>query len=105
MTLRDHRVTVAADVGFNYFLRPEDMGKKRAECAYKRVQEMNPLGSVACSVDAPVKDLERLKELIKGFDVVILGLTCVSHDFELAAAINAACRSTGGYRANRVYIL
>lgn len=28
--------------GFNYFLRPEDMGKFRSECASPRVQEMNP---------------------------------------------------------------
>lgn len=95
LTLRDHRTVTAADVGFNYFLRPEDIGKNRSECASKRVQEMNPLGSVSSSSEGPAKNPEKLKELLKGFDVVIVGLSCLGFDFELAASMDAACRSLG----------
>ncbi|CAJ1375651.1 unnamed protein product [Effrenium voratum] len=90
LTLRDHRTVTAADVGFNYFLRPEDMGKFRSECASPRVQEMNPLGSVACSCNKP--DRENLQDLVKGFDVVIVGLGVLGYDFQLAADVDAACR-------------
>eukprot|EP00435_Cladocopium_sp_Y103_P026314 s494_g6.t1 len=94
LTLRDHRTVTAADVGFNYFLRPEDIGKLRAECASKRVQEMNPLGSVSCSSEPPTSD-DKLKELLKGFDIVVVGLSCLGFDFELAAKIDSICRSLG----------
>lgn len=94
LTLRDHRTVTAADVGFNYFLRPEDIGKLRAECASKRVQEMNPLGSVSFSLEPPTSD-DKLKELLKGFDIVVVGLSCLGFDFELAAKMDSLCRSLG----------
>lgn len=93
LTIRDHRPVSAADVGFNYFLRPEDLGKPRSTCAASRVQEMNPLCKVSSS-EAPV-DQGTLRESIKGFDVVITGLGVLGFDFDKAAKIDAACREAG----------
>ncbi|CAE7262475.1 SAE1 [Symbiodinium natans] len=97
LTLRDHRTVTAADVGFNYFLRPEDLNQSRATCASKRVQEMNPLCTVACNSDRAEtgSDEDKLKELVKGFDIVIVGLSVLGYDFELASSVDAACRSLG----------
>ncbi|CAE7021836.1 sae1 [Symbiodinium sp. CCMP2456] len=97
LTLRDHRTVGAADVGFNYFLRPEDLGQSRATCASKRVQEMNPLCTVSCSSDRAEtgSDEAKLKDLVKGFDIVIVGLSVLGYDFELASSLDAACRSLG----------
>ena len=59
---------------------------------------MNFFGSVYC--EASCQRSERpcrpgLKDLVKGFDVVIVGLSVLGYDFELASNVDAACRSTG----------
>eukprot|EP00933_Yihiella_yeosuensis_P016268 TRINITY_DN13967_c0_g1_i2.p1 TRINITY_DN13967_c0_g1~~TRINITY_DN13967_c0_g1_i2.p1 ORF type:complete len:346 (+),score=80.37 TRINITY_DN13967_c0_g1_i2:90-1127(+) len=97
LTLRDHRPVAGADVAFNYFLRNEDLGKNRSECAAKRVQEMNPLCTVSCSTAAPEEGAskEKLKAAVKGFDVVVLGLGVLGYDFDCVAAIDAASREVG----------
>jgi len=93
LTLRDHRSVEAPDVAYNYFLRGEDTGKNRAECASVRVQEMNPLCKVSCS-NAPV-DTAKLGEEVKGFDIVVVGLGVLGFNFDTAEAVDAACRAAG----------
>eukprot|EP00933_Yihiella_yeosuensis_P016267 TRINITY_DN13967_c0_g1_i1.p1 TRINITY_DN13967_c0_g1~~TRINITY_DN13967_c0_g1_i1.p1 ORF type:complete len:383 (+),score=92.33 TRINITY_DN13967_c0_g1_i1:90-1238(+) len=68
LTLRDHRPVAGADVAFNYFLRNEDLGKNRSECAAKRVQEMNPLCTVSCSTAAPEEGAS--KEKLKAEEIL-----------------------------------
>lgn len=43
------------------------------------------------------------QELLKGFDVVVVGLSCLSYDFELAAKIDETCRSLGRITATTAY--
>jgi ubiquitin-like 1-activating enzyme E1 A len=97
LTLRDHRNVAEADVAFNYFLRSEDLGKNRAECASKRVQEMNPLCAVSSLTTAleAGSDTEQIKAAVDGFDIVVLGLGVLDFDFDRAAAIDSACREAG----------
>jgi len=49
------------------------------------------------------------QELLKGFDIVVVGLSCLSYDFELAAKIDETCRSLGRITAttykNRVFVV
>ncbi|CAK0792082.1 unnamed protein product, partial [Prorocentrum cordatum] len=86
LVIRDHRKVSAADVGFNYFLRKEDLGQSLAECAARRVQEMNPLcGVTACTSGPEVDGLD-------GFDLVVVGLRVLGMDVSRASAIDAACR-------------
>eukprot|EP00928_Gymnodinium_smaydae_P046786 TRINITY_DN31194_c0_g1_i1.p2 TRINITY_DN31194_c0_g1~~TRINITY_DN31194_c0_g1_i1.p2 ORF type:complete len:351 (+),score=112.03 TRINITY_DN31194_c0_g1_i1:148-1200(+) len=91
LTVRDHRVVSADDAAYNYFLRPEDIGKSRAECAAKRIQEMNPLCTVSSSGAAP-GDAAKFREEIRGFDVVCLAMGVIDRCATQAASINAACR-------------
>eukprot|EP00929_Paragymnodinium_shiwhaense_P016338 TRINITY_DN12462_c0_g1_i1.p1 TRINITY_DN12462_c0_g1~~TRINITY_DN12462_c0_g1_i1.p1 ORF type:complete len:347 (+),score=98.72 TRINITY_DN12462_c0_g1_i1:69-1109(+) len=95
LTVRDHREVSPAAVSFNYFLRPEDMGKNRAPCAAARIQEMNPLCSVSSSDGKVEADAGKLAESLKGFHVVCLSLGVLDWDIEKAKEINAACRKSG----------
>lgn len=97
LVLRDHRKVTLADVGFNYFLREEDIGKNRAECAAQRVQEMNPLCVVSALTSSPdeATGAEKLKEAVKDFDIVLLGLGVLGWNVDQASALDAACREKG----------
>lgn len=95
VTIRDHRGTELADVAFNYFLRAEDVGRNRAECAAVRFQEMNPLCTVSASASPVQRDVPGLCEALKGFDTVCVGLGVLGWDLGLARAVNDACRQVG----------
>jgi len=95
VTVRDHREVTAADVAFNYFLRDEDLGKNRAECAAVRFQEMNPLSKMGSIIAAPEAEEAGLKKALEGFDVVCLGLGVLGWDVKRASTIDALCRQTG----------
>lgn len=92
LTVRDHRSVAESDVSYNYFLRSEDLGQNRAECAARRIQEMNPLCTVTASASAPEADGAKLREALAGFDVVVVGLGVLGHAADLAREVDAACR-------------
>lgn len=98
LTIRDHRTVVIDDVNFNYFLRPEDVGKSRAECTAAKLQEMNPLNAMGSSTEAVPTGggVAAFREAVKGFDIVCVGLGVIDWDVNRAVAIDAACRETGG---------
>lgn len=93
LTVRDHRTVVIDDVAFNYFLRPEDVGKNRAECTAIKLQEMNPLSEMGSSTDAPAQGAN-FREAVKGFDIVIVGMGVIGWDVNSACAIDTACRES-----------
>lgn len=93
LTVRDHRLVESADVAFNYFLREEDIGKKRAECAAQRVQEMNQLTVVSAIASAPEKGEGELKEALKEFDIVCVEMGVLGWDVNLACLIDQVCRT------------
>jgi ubiquitin-like 1-activating enzyme E1 A len=97
LTVRDHRTVVLDDAAFNYFLRPEDVGKNRAECTAAKLQEMNPLNVVSSSSDKPAEGttMDTFLEAVKGFDIVLVGLGVVAWNVSRACAIDAACRKSG----------
>jgi len=96
LVIRDHRSVASSDVSFNYFLREEDAGKNRAECAAKRVQEMNPLCTVAAhSASVEASDAAGLKESVKGHDVVIVSPGALGWNMERARNLDMACRELG----------
>lgn len=97
LAVRDHRTADAAAVGFNYFLRQEDLGKNRAECAATRIQEMNPLNTVTAVTSGPeeVADAKQLREVLKGYDVVCASLGVLGWDIERARVLDSACREVG----------
>jgi ubiquitin-like 1-activating enzyme E1 A len=97
LTLRDHRLVSDDDVAFNYFVRPEDVGKSRATCTGSKLQEMNPLNEVSTTLDAPPSEGSQAKfqEIVKGFDIVLVGLGVISWNIQQACAVDAACRAAG----------
>lgn len=82
----DSTMTTEEDLGANYFLTEEDVGKKtRAQGARPRLNDLNPL----CEVVAMDGETQALGEdKVKEFDVV-----CISgHDATFCRKINAICR-------------
>lgn len=92
VTVRDHRNVGGSDIGFNYFLRKEDLGLNRSECATRRLQEMNPLCKVASCTAGPEQDAAGIREALKDFDVLLLGLGVLHWNVDRVCAIDAACR-------------
>lgn len=92
LTVRDHRPVTDADVAFNYFLRSEDVGQKRAERTAGRLQEMNPLNTVGSSSGAFSDGSDGD---VKDYDVVLLSLGVLDWDVSRAIAINNFCRKAG----------
>mmetsp|Transcript_1284 Transcript_1284/g.3665 ORF Transcript_1284/g.3665 Transcript_1284/m.3665 type:complete len:346 (-) Transcript_1284:172-1209(-) len=90
----DHRNVETADVGFNYFLRSEDIGSNRAECAARRVQEMNPLCSVSTSRTAveEADSVGGLRKALEGYDFVLATPGIVEWNMERICNIDAVCR-------------
>jgi len=93
LVIRDHRKVEAGDVAFNYFLRESDIGQNRAECAAKRVQEMNPLCNVSAEAEAPASDAGPMAASLKGCDVVCVSIGVLSHDASKACEVDNACRA------------
>jgi len=97
LDLCDHRSVEKVDVNFNYFLRSEDIGSSRAECAAKRVQEMNPLCSVSTSKTAAEEadSLDSLRKVLQGYDFVLVTPSIMGWNMERICNIDAVCRETG----------
>jgi len=92
VTVRDHRVVQATDVDFNYFLRVEDVGKNRAECAACRFQEMNPLSTVGATVNEPEQDAGGMASSLRGIHIVIVGLGVLGWNTHRAITLDEECR-------------
>eukprot|EP01038_Epipyxis_sp_PR26KG_P012667 gene12667-16982_t len=64
ITLIDQNITEAKDIGLNFFLHKEDIGKPRAVVVQPRLRELNPLCAVSI---APVLD-----ELVVSFHTAVV---------------------------------
>ncbi|WVR07187.1 hypothetical protein IAU60_004228 [Kwoniella sp. DSM 27419] len=89
VTIYDPAPTEIADLGTQFFLREEDVGKPRAEVTRPRLAELNSY--------VPVKLLEGsgeiTPELVAPFQVVVLTNATIAKQVE----INEFCRSKGIY--------
>mmetsp|Transcript_89169 Transcript_89169/g.236993 ORF Transcript_89169/g.236993 Transcript_89169/m.236993 type:complete len:348 (-) Transcript_89169:66-1109(-) len=97
LDLCDHRAVETADVGFNYFLRSEDVGSSRAERAATRVQEMNPLCSVSTGKLAPedADSMDGLRKVLQGYNFVLVTPSVMGWNMERVCNIDAVCREMG----------
>ncbi|KAK5121965.1 hypothetical protein LTR85_004537 [Meristemomyces frigidus] len=87
LTIIDDDVVTEEDLGAQYFLREEDVGKPRAEAAIPRIQELNPRVNVASGGtlgDLLVRD----QTFYAPFDCVI----ACDHDCMTLSTINTAAR-------------
>ncbi|AAS52413.2 AEL271Cp [Eremothecium gossypii ATCC 10895] len=88
LTILDNRVAAAEDLGSQFLLAEEDLGRLRAEVGAARLRDMNPRVSLA--VDAR-NVTEQPAEYFAGHDLVV-ATDCSRADLE---KINAACRARG----------
>ncbi|KAI0357375.1 hypothetical protein OH77DRAFT_1399267 [Trametes cingulata] len=76
------------DLGAGFFLRDEDVGKKRVDAAKPRIESLNPLVAVETLSDPSFLHGEVLDNLIAGVDMV-----CVTDlDRSTLIRLNDACR-------------
>lgn len=88
MTIVDPEQVTEDDLGAQYFLREEDVGRNRAEAASVRLQELNPRVNVRIdSSDIASKD----QIFYSPFDIII----ACDLDFATTSTVNAGCRMAG----------
>ncbi|EMC96878.1 hypothetical protein BAUCODRAFT_54821, partial [Baudoinia panamericana UAMH 10762] len=87
LTIIDDEPVAEEDLGAQFFLREEDIGKPRAEAAIPRIQEFNP--RVAIQSGGTLTDLvQRDQTYYTPFSIII----ALDHDFLTLSAINTAAR-------------
>ena len=90
LSLMDHHSVTEQDLGAQFFLTPEDIGKNRAQCSATKLAVLNPKVEVtAITHDVLLVDAE----FFEAFDVVCSTL----HDLRDMIAIDAICRSKNIY--------
>ncbi|KAI5481003.1 SUMO-activating enzyme subunit 1 [Pseudohyphozyma bogoriensis] len=69
LTLLDSKDVQVEDLGANFFLREEDIGKKRVEAAAPKVQALNPRVEVKTVTDAAKLEDD---EFLSSFDIIVI---------------------------------
>lgn len=88
-TLHDTKVVTPDDLAGQFFLRTDDIGRNRAECQVKKLQQLNGYVKVlAESSELPTTDEALEQAGFHKYDVVILNECPI----ETAIAINRFCR-------------
>mmetsp|Transcript_13181 Transcript_13181/g.15993 ORF Transcript_13181/g.15993 Transcript_13181/m.15993 type:complete len:372 (-) Transcript_13181:671-1786(-) len=86
VTIQESSVVKAEDLGTQFFLREEDIGKNLAEASKARIQELNPLVEVTIMV----KDLTDLGPTdISKFDYLC---ACATSSIKTLMSLNSMCR-------------
>ncbi|KAK4701636.1 ubiquitin-like 1-activating enzyme E1 A, partial [Phenoliferia sp. Uapishka_3] len=88
ITLVDEQDVTEEDLGANFFLREEDLGKKRVEAAAPRIQALNPRVNVKTETDAGKMEDEAF---VAGFDLVVV----TDVDAPTLLKVNALTRKLG----------
>ena len=88
VTIVDPQPVTAYDLGYNYFLREEDIGKPRGQCTAARMQQLNPHVKVVCEDELPgVANSD--------FTVVIMPLSHNNWDVSKLIELDHQCRKKG----------
>ena len=82
VTIIDPDPVTAYDLGFNYFLREEDIGKPKGPAAAARLQQLNPHVKVVCE--------NELKE--DGHAVVIVPMSYKNYSVSTLVELDHKCR-------------
>lgn len=85
VTVHDKKVTKISDLGAQFYLTEEDVGKNRAEACKEKLQELN----TAVTVTASTADLD--EALLKQFQVVVLADASLTE----AKRIDTFCHANG----------
>eukprot|EP00197_Chlamydomonas_leiostraca_P014632 CAMPEP_0202866272 /NCGR_PEP_ID=MMETSP1391-20130828/7292_1 /ASSEMBLY_ACC=CAM_ASM_000867 /TAXON_ID=1034604 /ORGANISM="Chlamydomonas leiostraca, Strain SAG 11-49" /LENGTH=1026 /DNA_ID=CAMNT_0049546205 /DNA_START=133 /DNA_END=3213 /DNA_ORIENTATION=+ len=85
VTVHDKKATKLSDLGSQFYLTEEDVGKNRAEACKDKLQELN----TAVAVNASAADLD--EAFLKQFQVVVL----TDSSLEEAKRVDAYCHANG----------
>lgn len=88
LTILDDRVVDAVDLGAEFFLEESDIGKYRAQAAFKRIQKLNP--RVKLSIET--KNVFSIEDYwLSKFDVVV----ATELDYQELVKVNKSVREAG----------
>ncbi|KAF2669439.1 hypothetical protein BT63DRAFT_401593 [Microthyrium microscopicum] len=85
LTIIDHELVTEEDLGAEFFVSMEDVGKNRAMAAAPRISELNPRVKVFADNDSIA---DKHESYVKDFDVII----ATDLNFKTMTVLNAACR-------------
>ena len=86
--LHDNKNTNFYDLSSQFFLSENDIGKNRAECSVKKLQELNYYVKVQSSNVELSCDENKINDILKNFDVIIL----TECDNDILISIDNYCR-------------
>ena len=94
LVLQDNKLTTFYDLSSQFFLSESDLGKNRAQCCVKKLQDLNYYVKVNASTNNLPLD-ENNMNILKKYNVIIL----TESDYETAFAIDKFCRK------NKIYLV
>ena len=87
LVLQDFRITTFYDLSSQFYLKESDVGKNRAECCIKKLQNLNDYVKVSYSKEnLPIQ--EKNMNTLKKYNVIVL----TECDYETAIIIDKYCR-------------
>ena len=94
LVLQDNKLTTYYDLSSQFYLNENDIGKNRAECCIKKLQNLNYYVKVTSSKDN-LPDNEKDMSKLKKYNVIVL----TECDYDIAIKINKFCRE------NKIYLI
>ena len=94
LVLQDNKLTTFYDLSSQFFLNESDIGKNRAQCCVKKLQDLNYYVKVTSSSDILPKN-ENDMNILKKYNVIVL----TECDYETAISIDKYCRK------NKIYLI
>ena len=95
LVLQDNKLTTYYDLSSQFYLSESDIGKNRAECCIKKLQNLNYYVKVSCSKDNLPEDITDMKAKLKKYNIIIL----TECDYDLAIKIDKFCRD------NKIFLI
>lgn len=88
LTVLDHESVTEEDLGCQFLIADEDVGKNRAEAAAVELRKMNPRVNV-------MTDTDGIMNKVPGYFGAFQTVICTGQTFDLASTINMSCRMFG----------
>ena len=88
LVLQDTKLTSYYDLSSQFYLNENDIGKNRAECCIKKLQNLNYYVKVTSSKENLPVDNKDMKLKLKKYNVIVL----TECDYDLAIKIDKFCR-------------
>ena len=95
LVLQDNKLTTYYDLSSQFYLNENDIGKNRAECCIKKLQNLNYYVKVSYSKDNLPETEKDMQTKLKKYNVIIL----TECDYDLALRLDKFCRE------NKIFLI